>query len=105
MQRQRLNKHTTLFLGPVSKRDDPRLRFKASRDRMARMYNLAPPEIYHISNIQSRPPRSEHMPIPKHRKPLHHIPEARGHTRYVRGSALHNQAVHRQIQELAKLVH
>ena len=102
MIRQRYNNYTTLYLGNPTQ--DRQLQVKSKRDRFVRAYNLEPPQVYHFTNVQSRPPLSQHMPLPKHRKPIHHIPEARGYTRHVRGSALYNQQVQRQIQELAKLV-
>ena len=100
MIRQRLNRHTTLYLGSTN---DPQLQVKGRRDRIARMYNIEPPLIYHISNIQSRPPRTEHMPLMKHNMPIHYVPEARGYSRHVRGSSLYNQELHRQIRELSRL--
>ena len=102
MIRQRENNYTQLYLGPPTA--DKQLQAKSVRDRSIRAYNLEPPQVYHFTNIQSRPPLSSHMPLTKHKKPIHHIPEARGYTRHVRGSALYNQQVQRQIQELAKLV-
>ena len=102
MQRQRLNKNTQLFLGRPSA--DPQLQVKSRRDRTARAFMLTPPSVYDIANFQRTAPKSYHMPVERHRYPMHTHPEMRGHTRFVRGSSLYNQAVERQIRDLSRLV-
>ena len=100
----RLNKYNQLYLGPVGPRSTPALRVKSLNDRAALQYIRAPPSIYHTTNFQSTAPQSFHMTVLRHSAPLHLIPEFRGGTRHVRGSARYNQEVNQKISELSKLL-
>ena len=102
MQRQRINNHTQLFLGQPS--SFPALQVKSKRDSVARNFMLTPPSVYDTTNFQRTAPKSYHLPVDRHRYPMHTHPENRGHTRYIRGSSLYNQAVSRQMQDLARLI-
>ena len=104
MDQQRLNKYKALYRGPVKPSSQSTLKVRAMNDRVARRYMLTPPDVYHIANFQSTRPRTEFIPLARHQMPIHHIPEARGQTRYVRGSSKYNQALVQQIAELSKLV-
>ena len=98
----RLSKHRALYTG--SKTSTSQLRVKGMNDRTTLRLLRTRPEIYHPSNIQSTVPKSNHMPVARHRPPLFNIPENRGYNRYVKGSSLYNQHVLRNIRELARMV-
>ena len=98
----RLSKHRALYVG--SKTSTSKLRVKAMNDRTTLRLLRQRPEIYHPTNIQSSAPKSNHMPVARHRPPLFNIPENRRYSRYVKGSSLYNQHVLRNIRELARLV-
>ena len=97
----RLSKHRALYVG--NDRNNSKLRVKAMNDRTTLRLLRTRPELYHPTNIQSSNPKSNHMPVARHRPPLFNIPENRGYNRYVQGSSLYNQHVLRNIRELAKL--
>ena len=98
----RLSKHRALYTG--SKTSTSQLRVKGMNDRTTLRLLRSRPEIYHPTNIQSTAPKSNHMPVARHRPPLFNIPENRGYNRYVKGSSLYNQHVLRNIRELARMV-
>jgi hypothetical protein len=101
MQRQRVSRFNTLFLGqPTSDRG---LQNKSVRDRTARAYNLAPPRIYAPGNARVTAPRHFHVPVPRHANPLE-MPDVRRHSRYAQGSSLYRQAIQAQIGHLSRLV-
>ena len=107
---QRYNKYTSLYLGPVKPRSTPALREKSMRDRAAFAFGKSPPEIYAVTNIQSRPPLSMHMPVQRHREPTllfdastrFRETQKRNRDYYVGGS-LFNQQIQRHIAELSKI--
>ena len=101
MQRQRVSRFNTLFLGQPS--SDRGLQDKSMRDRTARGYNLSPPIIYHFANARATAPKSFHVPVPRHVNPLE-VPDMRQHTRYATGSSLYRQAIQAQIGHLSRLL-
>ena len=102
--RIRLSKHRALYVGPVNSRSQSTLKVKAMNDRTTLKLMRSRPEIYHPTNFQSTAPRSQHMPVLRHRAPLFNVPENRGHLKYIKGSSLYNQHVLRNIRELARMV-
>ena len=102
--RIRLSKHRSLYVGPVNARSPGTLKVKSLNDRTTLGLLREPPSVYHITNFQTRAPRSEHMPVHRHVHPMHHIPEARGYSKYIKGSGLYNQQVLRTIQQLQQLI-
>ena len=92
----RLNKYRALYRGKAY--SDPKLRQKALA------YLRTHPSVHHVANVQSSNPRNYQLVIPRHQHPLHEVPELRGATRYVRGSAKYNQEVERRIAELAQII-
>jgi hypothetical protein len=101
MQRQRVSRFNTLFLGQPS--SDPGLNKKSLNDRTARAYNLAPPRIYAPGNARVTVPKNFHVPVPRHTSPLE-MPDMRNHSRYAQGSSLYRQAVQAQIGQLSRLI-
>jgi hypothetical protein len=102
--RIRLSKHRALYVGPVNSKSQSTLKVKALNDRTTLGLMREPPSIYHITNFQTRAPRSEHMPVSRHVHPMHHIPEARGYSKHIKGSSLYKQHVLRNIQELSRML-
>jgi hypothetical protein len=97
----RLNKYRALYMG--SEKRDPRLALKSKNDRRIYAGILAPPMLKHFTSVQRSHPKNYDLQMTSFKQPLHTIPEERGATRYVRGSALYNQAIQTKIGELAKL--
>lgn len=98
----RINKYRSIYRGPP--KGDRALRQKSVNDRAALRFIRTPPEMYSVTNITSTPPRNFHMPVSRFAHPPNIIPEPRWQDRHVKGSALYNQAVVRQIGELSKLI-
>ena len=105
---QRLSKHSSLYLGPP--RSSRALMVKSALDRNALQYMRSPPELYAVMNLQSRPPRSYHMDVQRHREPSvlfdasQRFRQTRERNRmYYQGGGLYNQMVQRQIAELSAL--
>jgi len=98
----RINKHRALYVG--KEYSDPSLRLKSRNDKTALQYMRTHPSVYHVANVQSSNPRNYQLVIPRHQHPLHQIPELRGATRYIRGSAKYNQEVEKRIAELAQII-
>ena len=100
----RLSKYRALYVGSVNNKSSSKLKIKAMNDRTTMKLLRSRREIYHPTNIQSTAPKSNHMPVARHRAPLFNIPENRGVNQYVKGSSLYNQHVLRNIRELSKLI-
>ena len=98
----RVNKYRAYYTGPD--RGDPGLRLRAQNDRTSLRMMRSHPSIYHVANMQTATPRDYRLYVARHHTPLHVVPEQRGATRYIRGSAKYNQAVERKIRELSQLI-
>ena len=105
---QRLSKYSSLYLGPP--RSYKPLMVKSALDRNAQQYMRSPPEIYAVTNLQSNPPRSYHMPVERHRQPTLMFDASerfrqsqKRNAMYYQGGGLYHQAIQRQIAELSKL--
>jgi hypothetical protein len=98
----RLSKYRALYTGKYQ--SDPKLRLKSTNDRTSLAYMRTHHSVNHIANVQRSNPRNYQLVHPRHQNPLHLIPEMRGATRYIRGSAKYNQAIQQRIAELARMV-
>jgi hypothetical protein len=98
----RVNKYRAYYTGPD--RGDPGLRLRAQNDRTSLRMMRSHRSIDHVANMQTSAPRDYRLYTRRHNAPLHVVPEMRGATRYIRGSAKFNQAVERKIKELAQII-
>ena len=110
MDHMRLNKYSSLYTGPITQRSSSALRVKSANDKASLSYMRSPPAIYAVTNLQSRPPRSYHMDVQRHREPSvlfdasQQFRQTRERNRmYYQGGGLYNQMVQRQIAELSAL--
>jgi len=99
----RLNKYRSLYTGPT--RTDKQLQVKAANDRVTLKYIHTPPSLYDPTNIQNTAPMSRAFQVPRFDEPpAPPFMRPTAHNKHIKGSALYNQAVMRQIGELANLI-
>jgi hypothetical protein len=110
MDHMRLNKYRALYTGPARPGATRALKVKSANDKTALRFMRSPPDIYAVTNIQSRPPLSMHMPVERHREPTllfdastrFRQTQARNRA-YYQGGGLYNQQIQRTIAELSRL--
>lgn len=111
MDHMRLNRYNALYTGPVGgRRNSEGLKVKSARDKSALAMMRAPPELYAVTNIQSRTPMSMHLDVQRHREPTLMFDAAERFRQtqernraYYQGGSLFNQHIQRQIAELSKM--
>jgi len=110
MDHMRLNKYSSLYTGPITQRSSSALRVKSANDKASLSYMRSPPAIYAVTNLQSRPPSSQHMPVQRHRVPSMMFDAStrfrqtqQRNRAYYQGGSLFNQQVQQTIAELSRL--
>ena len=98
----RLNKYRALHKGPS--RSDRQLQVKAANDRVALKYIRTPPSLYDPTNIQNAAPTSKVFQIARYEPAAPPFMTPTAHNKHVKGTALYNQALIRQIGELSNLI-